>query len=106
MGLNLVEMNAGLGEYFGTSEGLLVTEAPRDSTIPLRAGDVILTIGGRTPTSEAHAQRILASYAPGETIKVEIMRKKSRQTVSWTVPERDRVRLMRPTVEGRNAERT
>jgi S1-C subfamily serine protease len=105
MGLNLVEMNAGLGEYFGTSEGLLVTEAPRDSTIPLKAGDVILTIDGRTPTSESHARRILASYAPGETIKVEIMRKKNRQTVSWTVPERDRVRLMRPA-ERRKAERT
>jgi S1-C subfamily serine protease len=106
MGLDLVEMNPGLGEYFGTSEGLLVTETPRDSTIPLRAGDVILTIDGRKPTSEAHARRILASYAPGETVKVEVMRKKSRQTVSWTVPERDRVRLMRPTVEGRKAERT
>ncbi|HET9151059.1 MAG TPA: PDZ domain-containing protein [Gemmatimonadales bacterium] len=89
MGLDLVEMNSGLGEYFGTSTGLLVTDTPRDSTMPLRAGDVILSIDGRTPTSEAHAARILGSYNPGETVKFEIMRKKSRQSVTWTVPERN-----------------
>lgn len=88
MGLDLVEMNDGLGEYFGTSSGLLVTRAPRDSTMPLRAGDVILTIGGRTPQNEGHAMRILGSYAPGEVVKFEIMRKKGKQSVSWTVPER------------------
>jgi S1-C subfamily serine protease len=85
MGLNLVEMNKGLGEYFGTDSGLLVTEQPSDSTMPLRAGDVILSIDGRVPNSEMHARRILGSYAPGETVKFEIMRKKSRQTVEWKV---------------------
>jgi len=93
MGLDLVEMNDGLGEYFGTSSGLLVTRAPRDSTMPLRAGDVILTIGGRTPQNEGHAMRILGSYAPGEVVKFEIMRKKGKQSVSWTVPERHGVML-------------
>ncbi len=96
MGLQLVEMNAGLGDYFGTAKGLLVTDTPRDSTMPLRAGDVILTIGGRTPNSEGHAQRILGSYAPGETVQFEIMRKKSKQSVSWTVPEHGEMKWMQP----------
>ena len=85
MGLDLVGMNKGLGEYFGTDTGLLVTEEPADSTMPLRPGDVILNIDGRVPNSEMHARRILGSYAPGETVKFEIMRKKSRQTVEWKV---------------------
>lgn len=85
MGLDLVEMNKGLGEYFGTDSGLLVTEEPADSTMPLRPGDVILNIDGRVPNNEMHARRILGSYAPGETVKFEIMRKKSRQTVEWKV---------------------
>lgn len=106
MGLDLVEMNAGLGEYFGTSTGLLVTEAPRDSTLPLRAGDVILSIGGRTPQNEGHAARILGSYAPGETVKFEIMRKRSKQTVSWTVPEQDRAGTLRPARRGVRIERS
>lgn len=106
MGLDLVEMNSGLGEYFGTSSGLLVTETPRDSTMPLRAGDVILTIGGRTPNNEMHASRILGSYAPGETVKFEIMRKKNKQTVSWTVPERERMQMMRPARRGMKLEKS
>jgi S1-C subfamily serine protease len=106
MGLDLVEMNSGLGEYFGTSSGLLVTETPSDSTMPLRAGDVILTIGGRTPNNEMHASRILGSYAPGETVKFEIMRKKNRQTVSWTVPEREQMRMLRPMRRGMKLEKS
>jgi S1-C subfamily serine protease len=85
MGLNLVEMNKGLGDYFGTSTGLLVTEQPADSTMPLHPGDVILSIDGRVPNNEMHARRILGSYAPGETVKFEIMRKKAKQTVEWRV---------------------
>jgi len=87
-GLELTEMNAGLGEYFGTSEGMLLLEAPRDSTLPLRAGDVLLAIDGRAPKSTAHARRILGSYAGGEAVEFRIMRQKKQQTVRWTGPER------------------
>lgn len=88
-GLQMTEMNADLGEYFGTSEGLLVTQAPSDSSIPVRAGDVILSIDGRKPTSVAHAYRIIGSYEGGETIKAEVMRKRQRTTVEWKVEERE-----------------
>ena len=97
-GLQLIEMNADLGEYFGTNEGLLVTQAP-DSGIPLRSGDVILTIDGRKPTSVAHAFRIIGSYEDGETVRAEVMRKRQRVNVEWTVErqERARVRSMLPS---------
>jgi S1-C subfamily serine protease len=89
-GLELVELNPDLGEYFGTKEGLLVVRAPSDSTVPLKAGDVIVTIDGRKPQSAAHAHRILGSYEDGERTKVEVLRKRKRTTLEWTVPERDR----------------
>src|SRR5439155_340367 len=41
--LDLVTLNGDLGEYFGTKEGILVVKAPADSSLPLRAGDVILS---------------------------------------------------------------
>lgn len=85
LGLHLVDMNADLGDYFGTSDGVLVTRTPTDSTIPLRAGDVILSIDGRKPTSAAHALRILQSYDQGETVNLEIMRKRQRSTVEYKV---------------------
>src|SRR6058998_3237651 len=56
--------------------------------LPLKGGDVILSIGGRKPTSPSHAMRILRSYEPGETVALDIMRKQKRVTVSWKVPER------------------
>jgi S1-C subfamily serine protease len=90
--LDLVEMNPDLGEYFGTKEGVLVTRAPGDSTLPLKAGDVILTIDGRKIESPSHAMRILRSYEPGESPKVELIRKQKRMTVSWKVNKERRGR--------------
>ncbi len=88
-GLELVEMSPELGEYFGTKEGILVLKADTDGS-ELRAGDVILSIDGRVPTSEAHARRILGSYDAGETAKLEIMRKQRKQTLTWKAPEQER----------------
>ena len=87
-GLDLAEMNAGLGEYFDTAKGVLVLENPADSTMPLKAGDVILAIDGREPGSVGQARRILSSYDSGDVAKFEIMRMKKKTTVSWTVPEK------------------
>jgi S1-C subfamily serine protease len=95
-GLELVELNPDLGEYFGTKQGLLVVRAPVDSAIPLKAGDVIVTIDGRKPQSASHAHRILGSYEDGEKVKVEVLRKRQRTTLEWSVPDTDRWRE-RPT---------
>jgi S1-C subfamily serine protease len=89
-GLELVELNPDLGEYFGTKEGLLVVRTPSDSAVPLKAGDIILTIDGRKPQSAAHAHRILGSYEDGEKAKVEVLRKRKRTSLEWSVPEPDR----------------
>ena len=88
--MELVKLNPELGEYFGTDEGLLVVRAPRETSLGLRSGDVILSIGGRGPASPSHAFRILRSYDEGETIEMEIMRQRRRMTVTGEVPERDR----------------
>jgi serine protease Do len=85
--LELVKVNPGLGEYFGTPEGILVVNAPGDSALGLRAGDVILSIGGRKPTSPSHAFRILGTYDPGESVSFELMRMKRHITVSGKMPE-------------------
>ena len=87
--LELVSLNPDLGEYFGTKEGILVVKAPADSSLSLKAGDVILSIGGRKPSSPSHAMRILRSYEKGETVSLDILRKQKRMTVSWKVPSRE-----------------
>lgn len=84
--LELVRVNTGLAEYFGTSEGLLVVDVGSDSSLGLRAGDVILTIGGRRPTSPSHAMRILSTYDASEAVQFEVMRQKRRITVNGRMP--------------------
>lgn len=86
--LELVALNPELGEYFGTSEGLLVIRAPKDSSLDLKGGDVILAVDGRKPGSQAQLMRILRSYGEGEEIKLDIMRQKRRLTLTVKVPER------------------
>ena len=96
-GIELVSLNPDLGEYFGTKEGVLVVRASEDSTLPLKGGDVILTIGGRKPTSPMHAMRILRSYDEGETVAIEVLRKQKRTPLSWKVPEvENRFRMLTP----------
>jgi C-terminal processing protease CtpA/Prc len=86
-GLELAELNEDLAGYFGTTEGALVMKAPRDSTLALKGGDVIVAIDGRKVESPSHAMKILRSYNTGETATIEIMRRQGRTSVDWTVPE-------------------
>ncbi len=85
--MELVELNAGLGQYFGTDEGLLVVSAPESTSLQLEDGDVIQKIDGREPTSVRHALRILGSYQAGESLKLEIMRNKKRRTLDVEIPD-------------------
>ncbi|MBX3694940.1 MAG: PDZ domain-containing protein [Steroidobacteraceae bacterium] len=86
-GLELVTLTPALGEYFGTDKGVLVVRAPKDAALDLRDGDVIQSIGGREPTSGAHATRILASYQPGESVVIKVLRKKKPLTLSAALPD-------------------
>jgi hypothetical protein len=85
--LELVELTPALGKYFGAEAGVLVVRAPRDGKLKLEDGDIILSIDGRKPNNPDHALRILRSYAPGETLALEIMRDKRRQKLEVTMPE-------------------
>ena len=85
--MELTSLNPELGEYFGTTEGLLVTRPPKDDTLKLKAGDVILRIGDRAPSSPSTALRVLRSYDKGETVTMQVLRKKEKLTLTAVVPE-------------------
>ena len=94
--MELVELSAGLGKYFGTDAGVLVVSAPEAEALQLEDGDVILSIDGREPTSVRHALRILGSYQAGERIEVEVMRDKRERTLEIEVPDNRRSMLWQP----------
>ena len=84
--LELVELNEGLGRYFGADKGLLVVKAPGSEAVDIRDGDVIQSIDGREPKDTRHAMRILGSYQPGEKLKLGIMRDKKKKTIDIEIP--------------------
>ncbi len=85
--MELVELNEGLGKYFGTDSGVLVVSAPESDTLQLEDGDVIQKIDGREPTSVRHALRILSSYQAGESLEIEIIRDKKRRKLEISMPD-------------------
>ncbi|HYU28423.1 MAG TPA: PDZ domain-containing protein, partial [Gemmatimonadales bacterium] len=88
-GIEMVKLNPDLGDYFGTREGVLVVRAPEDSSLALKGGDVILTIGGRKPSSPEQAMRILGTYDEGESVTLDVLRKQKHVSVAWKVPNRE-----------------
>jgi S1-C subfamily serine protease len=90
-GMELAELSPALGQYFGTSKGVLVVRVPHEGDfLKLQDGDVILSIDGRVPENGSHATRILRSYQPGEKIQLKIMRQKKSLDLEGTLPDQRR----------------
>ena len=81
-GLDLVALNAELGDYFGAVDGVLVTDVHEDSPIGLEPGDVILAVGDRTVSTPARMRRILRTYGEDEEITFRILRERQEMGVS------------------------
>jgi S1-C subfamily serine protease len=84
--MELTKLTPQLGRYFGTDRGVLVVRAPAHGVLKLKDGDVILSIGGRTPNSRSQAIRILTSYDPGQKIELLVLREHHRINITATMP--------------------
>ncbi|HET7603359.1 MAG TPA: PDZ domain-containing protein [Gemmatimonadales bacterium] len=81
MNIELAPLNPDLGRYFGSDDGVLVISIPRESSLNLRGGDVVLSIDGRRPDGPSNLIRILRTYAPDDTIRFEVLRSHKRHVV-------------------------
>ena len=88
--LELAPLNPDLGQYFGTTEGVLVIRAPKGGSLGLKGGDVVQAVDGRKPSGPSHLLRIMRSYDRGETFKLDILRNKKRETVTAKLGDGDR----------------
>jgi S1-C subfamily serine protease len=79
--LELAPLNPDLGQYFGTTTGVLVISVPQDFELGLKGGDVVLAVDGRKPESPSHLLRILRSYRDTETFKLDVLRNRKRMAV-------------------------
>lgn len=85
-GLELAELNPGLGQYFGVNRGVLVVNIREQSIPGLRPGDVILSCGEREVTSPRQVMHILMSYEKGEKIAMTVQRNKRKKIITANMP--------------------
>jgi S1-C subfamily serine protease len=79
--LELAPLNPDLGRYFGSAEGVLVISVPKNSSLALKGGDVVLAVDGRKPATPAQLVRILSSYERDESMKIDVLRNHKRETI-------------------------
>ncbi len=76
-GVEFINLNPELGEYFGSDTGVLVVEVDEDSTLGLMAGDVVLAVGDREAETVGRVLRLIRSYDEDEPIRFRIIRQGS-----------------------------
>jgi len=86
-GLQLAEIDAGLGEYFKTDRGVLVLKARTDNDLQLESGDVILQVGDTRVDSPAEFMRALRSLDSGDELVMDIKRHRKDRTLKTIMPQ-------------------
>jgi len=85
-GLNLAAVDAQLGRYFGTSEGVLVLSTGKDLE-GLQAGDVIRRIGGKPVSNPREAMEALRAQPADGKVAVDYLRDRAAGTAQVSVPK-------------------
>ena len=97
-GVEFIDLNPELGEYFGSDTGVLVVEVDEDSTLGLMAGDVVLAVGAREAETVGRLLRLIRSYDEDEPIRFRIGREASwwRRDTSKLTPPHASTKLQAP----------
>jgi serine protease Do len=99
LGADVMDLDGQLAGYFGVKDGVLVTSVATDSAAAragLRAGDVILEVGGKVVASPRDVTDALAMARPGSALDIKVMRDKKEVTLNATLPGRERPRAITP----------
>lgn len=86
-GLQLAEINPGLGTYFKTDRGVLVLKAPTGNDLQLEPGDVILQVGETEVNTPADFMRALRGFDSGDELVLDIKRSRKDRTLKTIMPE-------------------
>jgi predicted metalloprotease with PDZ domain len=90
LGVRVEEMNAKLGHYFGTEEGLLVLEVYDDSAAKdagIEVGDVLQDVDGAAIDDVASLRDALEEHDEGDTVTVGLLRDQHKESVQVEVRE-------------------
>ena len=101
LGVSLVDLTDELREHFGAPKdaGLLVSSvedgSPADKS-GIQTGDIIVAIDGKDVQSTSELRKALREKKDGDTVRVEVLRGRARQTFVATVVEREGLGMINP----------
>ncbi|HVE71106.1 MAG TPA: PDZ domain-containing protein [Thermoanaerobaculia bacterium] len=109
IGVGLVSLSPELREHFGAPKdaGVIVESVQDDSPAEkagIRVGDILLSVDGKDVKSSAELRMALKDKKEGDSVRIDLLRGRARQTVVTSVKERQSPRLMQledlPTIVG------
>ncbi len=99
LGVSLTNLSPELREHFGASKdaGVLVESVQKDSPADkagVRVGDIVLAIDGGGVKSAGDLRTALQEKKDGDSVRIEVLRGRARQTLVASVKERENRRLL------------
>ncbi|HEY0144410.1 MAG TPA: PDZ domain-containing protein [Thermoanaerobaculia bacterium] len=94
LGVSPIEMTSELREHYGSTKdtGVLIGEVEANSPAGkagVRVGDILIAIDGADVHSYGDIRKALRDKKAGDTVRVDVLRNKNRQTVVVTLAERE-----------------
>ena len=94
LGVSLIDLTPELRDHYGASKeaGILVgsveANGPADKA-GLKVGDIVVSVDGKDVSSSAELRRALRDKKEGDSVRIETLRGRGRQTVVASVVERE-----------------
>lgn len=104
LGITLIDLTPELREHYGAPKdsGVLVSSVAPDSPAAkagVRVGDIVLSTDGQASKSSRDIRRPLREKREGDSVRLELLRGKARQTVVAGVVEREGMPMAFPQIE-------
>ena len=94
IGVSLAGLSPELREHFGAPKdaGVMVESVQEDSPAEkagIKVGDIVLSVDGKDVKSSSDLRAALSDKKEGESVRLEVLRGRSRQTIVANVKERE-----------------
>lgn len=105
LGVSLLDLTPELRDHFGASKeaGILVSSIAENSPAAkagVKTGDIIVAVDGKEVDSASDLRRELREKKEGDSVRLEVLRGRSRHTFVANVVEREGPRLFARDLEG------